>query len=68
MTKDVQLAMEHAQEQGLSLPLGGEVRRIWESLMKNGDPQADFTSIVKPYEEMAGVKVRSRAPAAGNAK
>ena len=64
MTKDVQLAMEHAGRQGLTLPLGAALLRVWESLMNGGDPQVDFTSIVKPYEAMAGVAVRSRAPTA----
>ena len=63
MTKDIQLCMEHAGEQGLTLPLGSEVKRIWESLMQAGDPQRDFTTIVKPYEAMAGVEVRSQPPA-----
>ena len=63
MTKDVQLCMDHAGEQGLTLPLGSEVKRIWESLMQSGSPQADFTTIVKPYEAMAGVEVRSPTPA-----
>lgn len=63
MTKDIQLCMEHASEQGLTLPLGSEVKRIWESLMQASDPQCDFTTIVKPYEAMAGVEVRSQPPA-----
>lgn len=60
MTKDVQLCMEHAGREGLTLPLGSALARIWESLMQAGNPEADFTSIVKPYEAMAGVEVRSR--------
>ena len=63
MTKDVQLCMELAVEQGLTLPLGTEVKRIWENLMNTGNPQLDFTTIVKPYEAMAGVEVRSHTPA-----
>ena len=66
MTKDVQLAMDHAQDEGLTLPLGAELRRIWESLMQTGDPQADFTTIVKPLEAMAGVAVRSRPAGSGS--
>ena len=68
MTKDVQLAMDHAQDASLTLPLGGELRRIRESLMQTGDPQADFTTIVKPLEAMAGVAVRARPAGGGPAQ
>lgn len=62
MVKDVRLYLEEAHSLGLPTQVADAVAALWESTMDTQGPGSDFTSIVKPLEEAAGVVVDGRAP------
>ena len=60
MVKDLRLCLEEVHALGLSLSVAETVAHVWESTMEQLGPESDFTSVVKPIEEAAGVTVGSR--------
>lgn len=62
MVKDVRLYLEEAHSLGLPTQVADAVAALWESTMDTQGPGSDFTSIVKPLEEAAGVVVDGRTP------
>lgn len=62
MVKDVRLYLEEAHSLGLPTQVADAVAALWESTMDSQGPGSDFTSIVKPLEEAAGVVVDGRTP------
>jgi 3-hydroxyisobutyrate dehydrogenase-like beta-hydroxyacid dehydrogenase len=62
MLKDVRLCLEEAASLGLSMEIAEAVGRLWEATNRATGPDADFTSVIKPMEEAAGVVVGDDRP------
>lgn len=58
MVKDVRLYVQEADALGTPTPIAAAVQELWEDTMTREGPDSDFTSVVKPYEEAAGVVVK----------
>ena len=61
MVKDVRLCLAEAETLGMTMNLGDAVGTLWEDVLQKVGPEADFTCVVKPIEEDAGVVVDGRA-------
>lgn len=61
MVKDVRLCLAEAEALGLTMDLGAAVGALWEDVLQKVGPDSDFTCVVKPIEENAGVMVDGRA-------
>lgn len=57
MVKDVRLCLEQIAELGLGLEIAQAVGQVWEATIDVTGPESDFTSVIKPMEEAAGVIV-----------
>ncbi|MEX3647113.1 NAD(P)-dependent oxidoreductase [Mycolicibacterium porcinum] len=57
MAKDVRLYLDEATTLGLPVQMAETVQRIWEHTLHAEGPESDFTSVIKPMEEAAGVTV-----------
>lgn len=55
--KDMALFVEEAQALGLLLDSTPAIARAWQAATAAGDPERDFTQIVRRYELVAGVEV-----------
>ena len=60
MVKDVQLCLDEARALGLRTHNADAVA-LWENTLKEEGPESDFTSVVKPIEEAAGVIVAGQS-------
>ncbi|ORA12028.1 NAD(P)-dependent oxidoreductase [Mycobacterium asiaticum] len=61
MVKDVRLYLEEARALGVPIEIADTVARIWEAAAQDQGADADFTTVIKPFEEAAGVVVRPGA-------
>jgi 3-hydroxyisobutyrate dehydrogenase-like beta-hydroxyacid dehydrogenase len=57
MAKDLRLCLDEARELGLDFPVSAAVVRSWEHAVARLGPDADFTEIIRPLEQSAGVIV-----------
>ena len=57
MLKDVRLYVEEAKTLGVSMEVAEAVARLWELVIRDLGPDADFTAAIKPIEQVAGVIV-----------
>jgi 3-hydroxyisobutyrate dehydrogenase-like beta-hydroxyacid dehydrogenase len=57
--KDVKLCLDEAEALGVATPVGSAVRHILGITQAMFGPDSDFTSMVRPLEQWAGVEVRS---------
>lgn len=57
--KDVKLCLDEAEALGVPTPVGSAVRHLLGITQAMFGPDSDFTSMVRPLEQWAGVKVRS---------
>ena len=57
--KDVKLCLDEAEALGVPTPVGNAVRHILGVTQSMFGPGSDFTSMVRPFEQWAGVEVRS---------
>jgi 3-hydroxyisobutyrate dehydrogenase-like beta-hydroxyacid dehydrogenase len=57
--KDVKLCLDEAEALGVPTPVGNAVRQILGVTQAMFGPESDFTSMVRPFEQWAGVEVRS---------
>lgn len=57
MAKDVRLYLDEATALGLPVEMAQTVQRIWEQTLRAEGPESDFTSVIKPMENAAGVTV-----------
>ena len=57
MAKDVRLYLEEAQALGLPTQIADAVAAVWETTLAEEGAESDFTSVIKPIEEAAGVIV-----------
>jgi 3-hydroxyisobutyrate dehydrogenase-like beta-hydroxyacid dehydrogenase len=60
MVKDVRLCLAEAEALGVTMGVGAAVATLWEDVLQRVGPEADFTCVVKPIEEDAGVVVDGR--------
>lgn len=64
MVKDVRLYLEEAAALGVPVDVAETVARLWEAAARDQGPDSDFTSVIKPFEEAAGVTVGPTSPPA----
>ena len=57
MVKDVRLYLDEARALGLPTHIADAVAALWENTLTEEGPESDFTSVIKPIEEAAGVIV-----------
>ena len=57
MVKDVGLYLDEAKALGVSVEVAEAVARLWDAATRDQGPDSDFTSVIKPIEEAAGVVV-----------
>ena len=62
MVKDLRLCLQEAAELGLALPVSEAVGQSWEAALIDQGADSDFTTIIRPIEDAAGVIVDGRAP------
>ncbi len=60
MYKDLELCLQLANDMGFTMPLGERIRQEWRTAMDITGADADFTTIVRKSELIAGVEVRAR--------
>ncbi|MFT3865088.1 MAG: NAD(P)-dependent oxidoreductase [Solirubrobacterales bacterium] len=60
MAKDIGLFLADAEGQGVPLWVGSAVREVWRFAADQLGPDSDFTEVVRPFEQWAGVEVRAR--------
>ncbi|WP_067887565.1 NAD(P)-dependent oxidoreductase [Nocardia vaccinii] len=61
MVKDVRLYLREAEAIGSPTELAEAAARLWETTLEREGPESDFTSVVKPLEDAAGVRVGGQA-------
>jgi 3-hydroxyisobutyrate dehydrogenase len=59
MHKDLELAMENAYFQNVSMPVAAAVKEIYGAAKAQGKGELDYAAVVTFLEEVAGVKVRT---------
>jgi 3-hydroxyisobutyrate dehydrogenase-like beta-hydroxyacid dehydrogenase len=59
MHKDLELAMENAYSQNVSMPVAAAVKEIYGAAKAQGKGELDYAAVVTFLEELAGVKVRA---------
>ena len=57
MVKDVGLYLDEAKGLGVSVEVAEAVGRLWDLAMRDQGPDSDFTTAIKPIEQVAGVVV-----------
>ena len=62
MVKDVRLYLDEAHALGVPTELADAVGRLWDSAARQLGPDADFTAVIRPFEEAAGVTVEPVNP------
>jgi 3-hydroxyisobutyrate dehydrogenase-like beta-hydroxyacid dehydrogenase len=62
MVKDVRLYLDEAKALGVPAQVAETIGRIWETAVRDQGPDSDFTSVIRPFENAAGVTV-GRSPA-----
>lgn len=57
MVKDVRLCLDQIAELGLSLDIAQAVGQVWGSTLEATGAESDFTTVIKPMEDSAGLTV-----------
>lgn len=60
-TKDLGLFLREAERMGVPASVTAEGARMWQTAAEQGDPQRDFTTIVKLVEQSAGIEIAYRS-------
>lgn len=60
MVKDVRLYLQEAEMLGVPAHIAEAAAQVWEATLNLTGPDADFTTVVRPMEEAAGVIVANR--------
>lgn len=60
MVKDLRLCLQEAAELGLALQVSEAVGQCWEAALADQGADSDFTTIIRPIEDAAGVTVDGR--------
>ncbi len=61
MAKDVRLYLDETKALGVPVEMAETVARIWEQTLGEEGPESDFTTVVKPMENAAGIVVEGAA-------
>lgn len=61
MAKDVRLYLDETKTLGVPIEMAETVARIWEQTLGEEGPESDFTTVVKPMENAAGIVVEGAA-------
>jgi len=59
MHKDLELALENAYAQNVSMPAAAAVKEIYGAVKAQGKGEMDYAVVVTLFEEITGVKVRA---------
>lgn len=59
MVKDVHLYLEEAGALGVPHEIADTVARLWDAAARHQGSDADFTTVIRPFEDAAGVVVES---------
>lgn len=62
--KDLGLFAEQADAMGIPLWIGSASRQVWQFARAQLGPDADFTEIVRPFEEWTRTEIGTRSPTA----
>ena len=62
MVKDVRLYLDEAKASGVPADIAETIGRLWETAARDQGPDADFTTVIKPFEKAAGVTVGPVGP------
>jgi 3-hydroxyisobutyrate dehydrogenase-like beta-hydroxyacid dehydrogenase len=65
MVKDVRLYLDEAQALGVPSEVAETIARLWEAAARDQGPDSDFTSVIKPFEQAAGVTVSGQRLCSG---
>ena len=57
MVKDVRLYLDEAKALGVPAGVAETIGRLWEAAARDQGPDSDFTTVIKPFENAAGVTV-----------
>jgi len=57
MVKDVRLYLDEVKALGMTTEVADAVGRQWELALRDQGPDSDFTTVIKPIEQAAGVVV-----------
>ena len=57
MVKDVRLYLDEARALGVPADVAETVARLWETAAQEQGADSDFTAVIKPFEQAAGVTV-----------
>jgi 3-hydroxyisobutyrate dehydrogenase-like beta-hydroxyacid dehydrogenase len=57
MAKDVRLYLDEAEALGAPTTVAEAVAGLWEATVRDQGPESDFTAVIKPLEQAAGVVV-----------
>lgn len=57
MVKDVRLYLDEARALGVPAEVATTIVRLWETTARDQGPDSDFTTVIRPLEEAAGVTV-----------
>ncbi|OPE47291.1 NAD-binding protein, partial [Mycolicibacterium diernhoferi] len=60
MVKDLRLCLQEAADLGLDLQVSEAVGQAWETALADQGADSDFTTIIRPIEDAAGVIVDGR--------
>jgi 3-hydroxyisobutyrate dehydrogenase-like beta-hydroxyacid dehydrogenase len=60
MVKDIRLYLEEQRALGLSSEVAESVGRVWELVINQFGADSDFTSVIKPIENAAGVVIGAK--------
>ncbi len=59
MHKDLELAMEAAYSQGVTMPAAGAVKEVYAAARAQGKGELDYAAVITFLESLAGVEVRT---------
>jgi 3-hydroxyisobutyrate dehydrogenase-like beta-hydroxyacid dehydrogenase len=57
MVKDLRLYLDEAKALGVPVEVAEAIGRLWEAAARDQGPDSDFTTVIKPLENAAGVTV-----------
>ena len=63
MVKDLRLYLDEAKALGVPVEVAEAIGRLWEAAARDQGPDSDFTTVIKPFENAAGVTVSGQRSA-----
>ncbi len=63
MVKDLRLYIDEAKALGVPVEVAEAIGRLWEAAARDQGPDSDFTTVIKPFENAAGVTVSGQRSA-----